>query len=143
MNRLKFISILLIGLILSSFALIATPKTSVKITRFMIAKAGSQIIEYEDGQVMKVITNRYPLAYKLHANQNNKLLEEFKNIDKVQLTDELEKLPEINKGVYPKIYYKIITDADTITTKEFFLQSMPNQLKKMDKLLLMYSSGTY
>lgn len=112
---------------------------SVIISRYLIAKSGYQILTFDNGKITKTYSHKYPLQSTLFPGQAKKMVLEYNQLNEETLKKELDKLPELQPDVFPKVFYEFIIDGDTIRTKHFVPRMVPNQLKKIEKLLFDYT----
>ena len=107
---------------------------NVKIVRVLTAKSGYQVIEFENAVVKNIASKRPALSNNLDPKELDKLITEFQAIDREKLTEEFSYLPDLEKTIYPRIYYQFIEGNTTFSTKEFIISRIPTSLKKFDKL---------
>lgn len=140
MKGLKIILIILTYTILTSFNTIETKFTHVQILRYLTAKSGFQSVEYNNGIISKWMRNKTPLVLQLSDYQKYELQAELDKFDLTSFTNEVNQLNEVKQEVYPKIYYRIILNGDTIQSKDFLQKDMPKSIKKIDDLLLKFTT---
>ena len=112
----------------------------VKILRYLTAKTSFQSVEYNNGIVSKWIRFKTPLVVRLNDYQNYELQAEIKRFDVEKFKSEIDNLSDLKEGIYPKIYYKIVLNGDTIQTKDFLQKDMPSSIKKIDNLMLKFTT---
>lgn len=140
MKGLKIILIILTYPILTSFNTIETRFTDVQILRYLTAKSGFQSVEYNKGIISKWMRNKTPLVRQLNDYQKFELQTELDKFDMRVFENEIEELSDLREDIYPKIYYRIILNGDTIQTKDFLQKDMPKSIKKIDDLLLKFTT---
>lgn len=137
----KFIGLIILLTLSTPNIILSQTISKIKITRYLTAKSGFQVIEFENNTVTNWVSNRKPLRIELFKSKVKLIENEINLIDLDKLNEEIEALLPINQNSFPKVYYQIIINKDTIQTKEFLLATLPNSLKRLDQLLFNYSIG--
>ncbi|RLZ12014.1 hypothetical protein [Faecalibacter macacae] len=140
MQGLKITIIILTYTILTSFNKIDTKIEEVQILRFLTAKSGFQSVEYNKGIISKWMRNKTPLVRQLNDYQKNELHAEIDQFDLNAFEAEINLLSNLKEDVYPKIYYRIIINGDTLQSKDFLQKDMPKSIKKIDDLMLKFTT---
>lgn len=140
MQGLKITIIILTYTILTSFNKIDTKIEEVQILRFLTAKSGFQSVEYNKGIISKWMRNKTPLVRQLNDYQKNELHAEIDQFDLNAFEAEIDQLSNLKEDVYPKIYYRIIINGDTLQSKDFLQKDMPKSIKKIDDLMLKFTT---
>lgn len=140
MQGLKIILIILTYTILTSFNTIETRFTEVQILRYLTAKSGFQTVEYNKGIISKWMRNKTPLVRQLNDYQKFELQAEVDRFDLNAFEAEINQLSDLKEDVYPKIYYRIIIHGDTLQSKDFLQKDMPKSIKKIDDLMLKFTT---
>lgn len=140
MKGLKITLIILTYTILTSFNTIETRFSEVQILRYLTAKSGFQTVKYNNGVISKWMRNKTPLVRQLNDYQKYELQAELDHFDLKGFEMEINQLDDIKEGIYPKIYYRIILNGDTIQTKDFLQKDMPKRIKKIDDLMLKFTT---
>lgn len=140
MQGLKITIIILTYTILTSFNKIDTKIEEVQILRFLTAKSGFQSVEYNKGIISKWMRNKTPLVRQLNDYQKNELHAEIDQFDLNAFEAEINQLSNLKEDVYPKIYYRIIINGDTLQSKDFLQKDMPKSIKKIDDLMLKFTT---
>ena len=140
MKGLKITLIILTYTILTSFNTIEPKFTEVQILRYLTAKSGFQSVEYNNGIISKWMRNKTPLVRQLNDYQKFELQAQLDQFDLKTFESEVNQLNEVKQEIYPKIYYRIILNGDTIQSKDFLQKDMPKSIKKIDDLLLKFTT---
>lgn len=140
MKNIRLLSFALLAVICSSFCT-SKNQEDIKITRYLLASGGYQIVQFENGIMSKTLSHKFPLQYKLYPNQVKQILMEYNQINWDVLEKELKQLPDLGADVYPKIFYEFTIDGEKRKTKEFLQRSTPKQLQKFDRMIYDLSSN--